>query len=114
MAPPAWEMEAIITAAFAGPALATALLAYGLATFTHIKGVVIGLICGLLAPICIVVFAWLTPLTKPDPRSIDGPAYVLIGLIYWALLLLPTCLAASSLGTWLMRRSANRPSLGAR
>jgi hypothetical protein len=114
MAPPAWEMEAIIAAAFAGPALATVLLAYGLATVTHIKGVVIGLICGLLAPICVAVFAWITPLTKPDPRLIDGPAYVLVGLIYWALLLLPTCLAASSLGTWLRRRSAIRPRHGVR
>ncbi len=113
-APPNWQLQAIMAAAFVGPTVATGLVAYGFAAFTRIKGFFIALICGLAAPICVVLFAWLTPLTKPDPRSIDGPAYVLVGLIYWALFLLPMCLAASLLATWLGRRSACRPQLGVR
>jgi hypothetical protein len=100
----------MLAVSFIGPAVATALLAYAIAAITPLKAVVIAPVCGLAAPICVGIFAWLTPLTKPDPRSIDGPAYILIGLIYWALLLLPTCLVSSWLGAWLRRRSAKRPS----
>ena len=114
MAPPNWQIQSIIAAAFIGPAVASGLLAYAVAAFTRIKGLVIAPICGLIAPICVVMFAWLTPLTKPDPRSIDGPAYVLIGLFYWAVLLLPTCLVSSSLGTWFKRKSGSRVALTAR
>jgi ABC-type glycerol-3-phosphate transport system permease component len=114
MAPPNWLVQSIVVAAVVGPVALTGLLAYALATFTRFRGLTIGLVSGLAAPICVVIFAWLSPLTKRDPRSIDGPAYVLIGLICWALLLLPMCMLSSSLGTWLKRRSRGQPVLVSR
>lgn len=104
-----FQLKCTMAAAVVGPAVATGAIAYAIAAVTRLKAFVIAPLCGLVAPISVVVFAWLTPLTKPDPRSIDGPAYVLVALIYWALLLIPTCLLSSSLGVWLRRRLLNRP-----
>ena len=105
MAPSIGQLNGIMVAAVVAPTVMSGLIAYGVATVSRIKGSAIALICGLIAPLSVVVFAWLTPLTKADPRSIDGPAYALIGLIVWAAILVPTCLIASTVGTWLRRRS---------
>jgi len=97
-----------VAAAVAVPFAVTGAGAYALAALTRWKGLAVALICGLVAPACVGLFAWLGPATRPDPRSIDGPAYILVALIVWALLLIPACLIASSLGVWLRRRGRNR------
>lgn len=103
-----WQLQSVIAAAMAGPTIVAGLLAYAIAVSPKAKAWAIVLVCGLAFPTCVLIFAWLTPLTRPDPRSIDGPAYVLAGLISWALLLTPACLVSSVVGTWLRRRSWRR------
>jgi len=60
----------------------------------------------------IVMSALLLPLTlaiagailrRPDPRSIDGPAMVMILLLVLAFMALPACLATSAGVVWLRR-----------
>ena len=114
MAASDWQLQSMVVAALVGPTVVAGLLAYAVATAPNIKGWVIALACGLIAPVSILVFAWLTPLTKPDPRSFDGPAYVLAGLILWALVLTPACLVSSSVAVWLKRRSWSRQSSAVR
>ena len=109
MATSDWQFQSMIAAALVGPTIVAGLLAYAVAASPNIKGWAIAVVSGLVFPICVLVFAWLTPLTKPDPRSVDGPAYILVTLISWALLLTPACLVSSSVGTWLRRRSWSRP-----
>ncbi len=95
-------------AAFAVPFAVTGIGAYALAALTRLRGLAVALTCGVVAPVCVCLFAWLSSVTKPDPSSIDGPAYILVTLVCWALLLIPTCLIASSLGVWLRRRVRDR------
>ena len=65
--------------------------------------------CGLVAPLGVVAYALWTPETKPSPLSIDGPGYVMLGLLEWALLLTPICIGLSVLGA-LVRRRRLRPT----
>jgi hypothetical protein len=111
MSAPSWVIDAIVGIVAAGPLIVTGLLAYFLAgLLKSVRAVVIVVLCGLSGPAAVLVFAWLSPLTKPDPRSVDGPAYVLVGLLALAVVLLPLCLAASAAGTWLRRRTGRSQS----
>lgn len=103
---PGWQLNLILVAAFSLPAVLSALLGYLVAWKTRINASVIGLFSGSVLPASGVALIW--PMTRPDPRSVDGPAYILIGLIIWFLIAFPTSLLASTAGVWLSRRSQTR------
>ncbi|CAN7663840.1 hypothetical protein LJR225_005305 [Phenylobacterium sp. LjRoot225] len=72
----------------------TALLAATLGrVLVRFGAVVAGITCGLVVPSSVTVAALM--LGRPDPRSIDGPAYVLVILLGLALVCLPICMAIS-------------------
>lgn len=45
---------------------------------------------------------------RPDPRSVDGPAMIMVVLIALAMASVPVSLAAGTVVVWLRRRPARR------
>jgi hypothetical protein len=86
----------LIVALLAGPPLLAGTLTYrAIGSRQGLARLAIIVACTLSGPLAVLVYAWLRPETKPSPYSIDGPAYVLVGLIELSLLQLPACFVAS-------------------
>jgi len=77
----------------------TGLIAYLLANRgPRWNGIAIILGCGVIGPSVALATALWSPLIRPSPHSIDGPAYVMILLLGLAATLLPLCLFAAFVG----------------
>lgn len=72
------------------------------------RGGLIVAVSGAILPLIILIYAFTSPMTRPSPISIDGPAYILMGLLLLAGISLPLCLAAALGGVMLSRRGNGR------
>lgn len=68
------------------------------------RPVVAVLASGLLLPVLLSVGTIILARPDPDPRSIDGAAYVMLGGFLTALLSVPLSLGIGALAVWLARR----------
>lgn len=108
MAPSLWEVWAVLALAVLAPPVCTALIASWVAkVLPRWRGVLVVGVSGPIAPTAIVIYAWVSPATRPNPHSLDGPAYVLAALLMLAGIALPLCLGAAWGGVMWRRKWRN-------
>ena len=89
-------------AGFAGVVVGlTAVIAVGIDTVNQRRPTLTVILSALSVPIVLMIAAMI--LGRPDPRSVDGPAMVMLYLLFLALVSVPVSLSVSGLIVWIRR-----------